>query len=203
MQIQKEDIRKVILKVAREEFLEKGFKDTSLRTIAEKADVGLSNIYNYFANKDELFKAILSDLQNTLEKVMVEHNSIESIETYVDNTEEYGQIQFNMFLSLIENYRDDFKLLFFKSAGSSLENYREECIERFSIQGKQYIDLVKQKYPSSNNDISLFFIHTMSSWWMSSIAELVMHDLSHEELEKFLSEYMAYSTAGWKKIMKV
>jgi TetR/AcrR family transcriptional regulator, cholesterol catabolism regulator len=43
----------------------------------------------------------------------------------------------------------------------------------------------------------------MSSWWMSSIAELVMHDLSHEELEKFLSEYMAYSTAGWRKIMKV
>jgi TetR/AcrR family transcriptional regulator, cholesterol catabolism regulator len=156
MQIQKEDVRKVILKVAREEFLEKGFKDTFIRTIAEKANVGLSNIYNYFANKDELFKAILFDLQDTLEKVMVEHNSIESIETYVDKTEEYGQVQFNLFLSLIENYRDDFKLLFFKSVGSSLENYKEECIERFSIQGKQYIDLVKQNIHQATTTFPCF-----------------------------------------------
>ena len=55
MQIQKDNIRKKILEVARSEFIAKGFKDTSMRTIAKKGEVNLSNIYNYFSNKDEIF----------------------------------------------------------------------------------------------------------------------------------------------------
>jgi AcrR family transcriptional regulator len=34
MQTQKNDIRETILEAAREEFLEQGFKETSMRTIA-------------------------------------------------------------------------------------------------------------------------------------------------------------------------
>lgn len=48
MQILKKDIRKDILFVAKSEFLAYGFKETSMRTIAKKANVSLGNIYNYF-----------------------------------------------------------------------------------------------------------------------------------------------------------
>lgn len=203
MQKSKEHIKREILKVARKEFIKKGFKDTSMRTIAKNSKVGLSNLYNYFKNKDEIFQEILAALLKSLDEVMMAHNSPDNIATYVDNTKEYGREQFLLFLNLIANHKEDFKLLFFKSAGSSLENYREICTEKFTLQGKEYIDLVKLKYPSCNNDISIFFIHTMSSWTMNCIAELVKHDLSGEEIEAFLMDYMTYSTAGWKELMNL
>lgn len=203
MQIQKKDIRNVILKVARKEFIDRGFKDASMRTIARKADVGLSNIYNYFKNKDEIFREVLSNLLNALDIIMDKHNCAEGIDLYVDNAEEYIREQIKMFIDLVDNYKEDFRLLLFKSADSELEYYKEECIEVYSKTGKKYIEMVKKKYPSINSNISDFFIHTMSSWFMSSVAELVMHDLTHEELEQFITEYMRYATAGWRSVMQI
>ncbi|PIF05673.1 MAG: TetR family transcriptional regulator [Draconibacterium sp.] len=203
MQIQKKDVRKNILIVARKEFLEKGFKDASMRSIAKKADVSLSNIYNYFRNKDKIFREILSALLNTINRVMEEHNSPSHISVDILSSDEYMRSQIDMFVELIDNYKDDFKLLLFKSSGSSLANYREEIIELQTRVGKEYIGLMKEKFPSINGEISDFFIHTMSSWWMSIISELVMHDLSHRELERFIREYMEFGAAGWKRLMQV
>mgnify|MGYP002470759756 FL=1 len=55
MQIPKDNIRNNILKAAENIFLEKGYSKTSMREIAAKSNVVLSNIYNYFKNKDEIF----------------------------------------------------------------------------------------------------------------------------------------------------
>lgn len=203
MQIQKNDIRKTILKTAREEFIEHSFKNASMRRIAKKSGVGLSNIYNYFRNKNEIFREILSGLLSAMDKVMEEHNSPKYISIDIFSSDEYLRSQINMFVELIDNYKEDFKLLLFKSSGSSLENYREEFIELQTRVGKEYIALMKKKFPSINGGASDFFIHTMSSWWMSIIGELVMHDLSHQELEDFIREYMEFGTAGWKRVMQV
>lgn len=203
MQIQKDDIRQVILKIARTEFKEKGFKDASMRTVAQKAKVGLSNIYNYFTNKDEIFRELLTGLLNAVDAVMLEHNSPKYVSIDIFSSEEYMHKQINIFVGLIKNYKEEFNLLLFKSAGSSLENYREKCTEIHTQTGIEYIALMKKKYPSINANISEFFIHTMSSWWMSIISELVMHDLTNRELEDFIREYMEFGTAGWKRVMRI
>jgi AcrR family transcriptional regulator len=80
MQIQKTDIRKVILEVSRKEFLEHGFKDASMRTIAKKSGVSLGNIYNYFKNKNEIFTQILSVPVSLLNKV----NNLFDDEYFID-----------------------------------------------------------------------------------------------------------------------
>jgi AcrR family transcriptional regulator len=203
MQIQKDSIRQTILNEAEKQFLEKGYKGTSMRTIAANSGVILSNIYNYFKSKDEIFRELLSGVLSAIEYTMEEHNSPDYISIDIFSSDEYMRKQIDMFVGLIENYKEEFNLLLFKSAGSSLENFREEIIERHTQTGKEYIALMKTKYPEINGDVSPFFIHVMSSWWVSIVAELVMHDLSHDELELFIREFMEYGTAGWKKIMKV
>ncbi|MCI1778516.1 MAG: TetR/AcrR family transcriptional regulator [Bacteroidales bacterium] len=203
MQIQKSDIRKKILETSRKEFLEKGFKGTSMRSISEKSGVVLSNIYNYFRNKDVLFREVLSGLLDAVDNVAKTHNSDSNIDLYVFDSEEYVKSQITMFVDLIHHYKEDFKLLLFGASGSSLENYREKCIDRYTEMGKEYIEIVNKKYPDINSNISYFFIHILSSWWISIVSELVMHDLSYDELQKFIYEYMEYATAGWKRIMNV
>lgn len=202
MQIKKDDIRKTILGAAREEFSEKGFKDASMRTIAQKAKVGLSNIYNYFGNKDEIFREILSEVLAAFDKILKEHNSSDHVNRDIFSSEKYLGKQIDMYLSLVDDHKEDLKILFFKSSGSSLENFQEELIEKHTQTGTEYIELMKKKYPEMNADISPFFIHTMCAWFMSSITELVMHDLSQSEVQQFVRDYMEYSTAGWKKLMR-
>lgn len=203
MQTKKDNIRKNILKIAREEFFDKGFKDASMRTIAKKAGVGLSNIYNYFQNKDEIFLEVLSPLMKAFDKMMIEHNSSENLTLDIFYSEEYFVRQTKQFVDLIVTFKDELKLLLFQSYGSSLENFRDKYTDLHTEIGLEYIQKMKEKYPQVNSNISDFFIHTMSSWWLSIIGEIVSHNLTDEEIEQFIAEYIAFGTAGWKKIMKV
>jgi AcrR family transcriptional regulator len=47
-----------ILKAARELFVSKGFRETTLEEIAHHAEFGKGTLYNYFASKEELFFGI-------------------------------------------------------------------------------------------------------------------------------------------------
>jgi AcrR family transcriptional regulator len=42
-------------------FLEQGYHATSMRQIAERAELALGGIYNHFASKDEIFEGIIID----------------------------------------------------------------------------------------------------------------------------------------------
>lgn len=68
MQTPKEHTRKEILQAAREEFIQLGFEKASMRTIAKKAKVSTSNIYNYFENKEHLLTEILQPVLSGMEK---------------------------------------------------------------------------------------------------------------------------------------
>lgn len=48
MQIKKEYTCEQIVEVAKKVFLKNGYAKTSMRDIAKGADIGVSNIYNYF-----------------------------------------------------------------------------------------------------------------------------------------------------------
>ena len=54
----KEQSKKQIQEVALALFAEHGFEKTSIRMIAQKANISLGLLYNYYAGKDELLKEI-------------------------------------------------------------------------------------------------------------------------------------------------
>lgn len=59
MQVKKPEVRARQLKAAAKEFIKKGYEQADLRTIAASAGNTVGNIYRYFKNKDELFKAVI------------------------------------------------------------------------------------------------------------------------------------------------
>ena len=67
MQLKKDEIYTAILTAAQAEFDLHGFGGTTMRKIAARAQVTLSNIYNYFKNKDEIFSAVLAPLLQKIE----------------------------------------------------------------------------------------------------------------------------------------
>lgn len=60
----KESTKALILETAIEMFSEKGFRDTKIKDITEKIDIGYGTFYQYFSNKDELLEYIMEDLSN-------------------------------------------------------------------------------------------------------------------------------------------
>lgn len=57
-QREKQEMRRMILDAAKEIFLVKGFKSTSIRNIAERIEYSPGTIYLYFKDKDEIFHAL-------------------------------------------------------------------------------------------------------------------------------------------------
>jgi AcrR family transcriptional regulator len=59
-----EQTRAVILETALELFRERGYEETTMRAIAERAEVSLGNAYYYFRSKEHLIQAFYSRLQD-------------------------------------------------------------------------------------------------------------------------------------------
>ena len=133
MQIKKDYTREQIVEIAKRVFLKKDYAKTSMRDIANGAGIGVSNIYNYFKSKDELFRHIVGPLTTELEQMMHEHHNLDNQDSFVRYASGEGDDMLadhvKEYLRLINNHRDELKLLLYQSQGSSLENYIDEYTE--------------------------------------------------------------------------
>ena len=66
-----ERTRQIILSVASELFMTKGFKNTSTREIALKANITQPNLYHHFKNKKELYLAVIEELTSRVQEELV------------------------------------------------------------------------------------------------------------------------------------
>jgi AcrR family transcriptional regulator len=66
-----QDKRSVLYDCAKELFATKGFKDTGVADITQKAGVGVGTFYNYFPSKDKLFAEILKQETAALMKTIL------------------------------------------------------------------------------------------------------------------------------------
>lgn len=92
MQIKKDEIREEIIAVAELEFLNKGFKGASMRTIANKANTTLGNIYNYFENKEAILEAVMGHVPEAIEEMMEKHEEME-VKEKISEKEMLSQIE--------------------------------------------------------------------------------------------------------------
>lgn len=130
MQTLKTDTRKRILDVSKRLFLKKGFRETTTRDIAREAGINLSNLYHYFASKDELFRQLLKPATDTLKAM-------------------------------------------------------------------------KEKHPEINTGVSDFFIHLNNVWMFTLLEEILMHNLTEEEVRSVLSDYVRFEVLGWRKMIQI
>ena len=185
MQFLKGDIQEGILKAAEEVFLEKGYKDASMREIASRAGVTVSNM-----------KPVLNDLY----AMIYNHDADQmTIDVFMDS--DYQKMSVREYIRLVSEHRDRLRLLLFQAQGSVLENFRSEYTDLMTRTISVFFQGMKQKYPHINIAITNFFIHLNTVWLFALLEELVLHPVKKEEMEKFIAEYIAFETAGWKELM--
>ena len=66
-----EGVYEAVLACAKKEFLEKGYTDASLRTIAQEAGTSTSSIYTRFKDKEGLFEAIVGPAASQMKEMFL------------------------------------------------------------------------------------------------------------------------------------
>lgn len=191
-----------ILEEARKEFTLNGFKESSMRTISQNSGVGLSNIYNYFINKDDIFLAVVNPAKNRLMSFVSERHTEAKMMIDHSNSQEYSNEDIETYIDLLFQYKDELRLLLFQSQGSSLENFRDMITDHMTTVSHEYMVMGKKHFPMTK-EISPFFIHTMSSWMVSIIGELITHDLDKNTIRDFFHEYFKFGYAGWRELIEI
>lgn len=204
MQKTKDHIRLLLLNTAREAFFKKGFKAVSMREISQKSGVGLSNIYNYYPNKDSLLADVLKPLLDDIEHMMQEHNAPGRFTVEVFTSEELLRQWAERSLSIVSHYRRELKLLLFESQGSGFQHFVREWAEKGAAEtGRIYLEEMKTHYPQLHTDISPLFMNFASSLWLNMLRAVVRHDdLSEEEIKSFVGDFVRFSTGGWGKVLR-
>ncbi len=197
MQFKKTEIEDAILKAAREEFLAKGYKDASIRAITTNAGVARSNLYNYFANKDALFAAVvqptIAEIRQAIRFVWDMMSSNKTCVSSLDKEMEEGR----QMVEFIDTHREELALIFIQSAGSSVEDFREEVQEEYQKMHSFYFGSLKEQFPNrTKNAVSPFFIHALSAWMLHFVTEVIAHEIPKQEMMGYMEECVRFYYYG-------
>lgn len=205
MQIKKEQTQEDIMEAAKKVFLKKGFVKTSMRDISKGAGIGVSNIYNYFKSKDELFRHIVTPLITEMERMVKEHHNVKNQKQFLDYatgaSDEMMQEHVNSYIRLINDHRDELTLILFKAQGSSLENFIDEYTDECSHQVLMFMNNFKSKYPQYSVIHTTFTYHIHIVWMFSFISEVIKHNLDQQEIKKSIEDYIVFEYTGWRALM--
>lgn len=110
--MRKQDLERThrgIIKVASELFMEKGFKATSTREIAQRCQITQPNLYHHFKNKNELYIAVMEDLTDTVRVDLAE--IVESTQTLTEKLTQMMDVLImkhpaNLFMLLHDIYNE-------------------------------------------------------------------------------------------------
>ena len=85
---EKLDHRREVLAGALQLFSEHGFHNVSTQQVAEKSNFSIGSLYNYFKNKEDIYRTLLDELANTFHEAVAEalaegHDEVEKLRRYV------------------------------------------------------------------------------------------------------------------------
>ena len=118
MQYTKVEVRKRILISARREFYEKGYEGAAMRSIAAAAGSSPGNLYRYFANKQELYAAVVGGVVD---------ECVERTERLFDLSPAGMERSVNAMVDFVGENREVFRLLV-----SGPAEYYADFLRRFS-----------------------------------------------------------------------
>jgi AcrR family transcriptional regulator len=118
---EKEELKDLILKAAKELFIENGIEKTSIRNIADKIEYSPGIIYHYFQDKNEIFHALHSlGFQEMRKRMQI----LSAISDPMSRLRAMGKI----YIQFAMENTDMYDLMFIKEAPiEHLENRKTEC----------------------------------------------------------------------------
>lgn len=200
-QVKKSEIRQSIENAAIDTFLEKGYLNTKMKNIADKANMSVGNIYIYFNNKEDLFYTVLpeyfadafknynSNVFPTLTRAFF--NNEQNLEDYLPNHRNVDR--------LIAN-RKRLLILLRCSKGTKYENLKEELLENIIQHEKGYL----REYGFEDNcrtTQNYKVIRMVFNNMFNMLLDSLDGDMTLEERRNVVRFTFKYSLDGFKRLL--
>jgi len=192
-----------ILGCAEQEFLEKGFEGASMRTIAENAGYTTGMLYGRFADKGELFRAIVKEAADRLYTYYAcAQEEFAHISPEKQYTEMHGYVDARVdeMLDIVYGSFDAFKLIICRSKGSEYENYVDRLIAIETDNTVRFIDALNAA-GIRVNEVRADLSHMLATAMFNGMFEAVEHDFTKEDARQYVRQLRAFFKAGWDKIL--
>ena len=194
-----------ILESAKNEFLEKGFINASLRTIASNAGVTTGAMYRHFKDKDALFCALVDEAIAFAQKTVMladvmNHQDLDNVVSEKHFEEETRQT--NEFLNYIFDNYDAFTLLLTKAGGSTHEHFQEEICDLYTKNCEQTFNWM-YKNQISTKKIDKMTVHFIASTVINAFVEIITHKMSKKAAFQYIQNIEDYTRFGMIHMMGI
>ena len=192
-----------IHRAAKTEFLEKGYKDASLRNIVKSVGMTTGAFYGYYKSKEELFAALVGEhyayLLNCFQKAQKEFADLPHEQQPEVMSEISGACMFDM-LHYAYEHLEECKLILCCSEGTKFSGLIDEMVEIEAAATHAYQEVLQELgRPSPQIDPALE--HILITGMFHTFFELIIHEMPLGDAENYVKEMRAFYTAGWMKIM--
>jgi AcrR family transcriptional regulator len=197
-----EGVYERILECAKKEFLEKGYMDASLRTIASEAETSTNSIYVRFKDKEGVFGAIVEPVsEEFMSKFM---NVQETFHAFDSETQrkEVGQYSSGEMLKMVDyiyEHFDEFRLLLDASHGTKFQNFVDRLVSVEEEYTWKWLEATGSRL-EPEGDLTREFYHMMVTSYFEGIFEVVRHGMGVEDAKKYVSMMGKYHHAGFLAI---
>lgn len=124
------DADKRIITAATKEFLEKGYNNASLRTIATEAGITTGALFRRYKNKDDLFSSLTQTVRGEADQAFIDLKPLYYSATNKDGIFKAMHAESETVLHILFDHYDAAVLLLCKSEGSSIDNFFDEIIKK-------------------------------------------------------------------------
>ena len=194
-----EGVYEAVLACAKKEFLEKGYKDASLRVIAQAAGTSTGSIYTRFKDKAGLFDAIVGPAADQLKDMFVEIQ--ENFHSLDDSTQEAEMGEYTSrhqmeMLEYIYDHFDEFRLLLDCSDGTRFSGFVDELVDIEVEYTYKYMEVINCESVKSGV-VTEDFIHIIVTAYFNGMFEVVRHNMSRDNARKYIRLLNRYHMQGF------
>lgn len=194
-----------ILEAGKKEFLEKGFRKASVRSIAAAVNATTGAVYRYYENKEALFDALVKAPAEELYELYRHYNedfSDRELAAQLGQLSDGVEDETDGMLSFIYKNYDAFKLIACCSEGTKYSDYIERLI---AVETRSSLKLIRlmQADGKISPDFDEELVHIISSMLFNGVFELISHDIPIEKAQKHIHVLKEFYTAGWYKILGI
>ena len=192
-----------LLECAKQEFLEKGFQNSSIRDIAKKAGTSSRAVYTRFPNKEGLFDAIVEPISDGLVELYQTYgntywNEYKDVTAPPNYTSDPTSIYIDM-IDYIYDHRDEFNLLL-----NTLDGTRHTALIK-RLTDMNYLHLEKfgqlQKAEPQNADVMMKVLYMLTNSFYSALFEPLRNQMNLEEARFYVKKLCGFFISGITNII--
>ena len=197
-----EGVYEAILSCAKKVFLEKGYRDASLRVIAQEAGTSTGSIYTRFGDKEGLFEAIVGPAADQLAEIFLKiqkdfHNLSE--DTQRAEMGQYTADHQMRMLDCIYEHFDEFRLLLDCAEGTRFSAFLDKLIDIEVDYTYKYMEVIGCESVKSGL-ITEEFIHIVTTAYFNGMFEVVRHRMERADADKYIRLLNRYHMQGFTTI---